>query len=245
MKNQHSESRKPLDANHLKILAMFCMLLDHIWATTRLSPPWMHYVGRLAFPIFAFQLTEGFFHTRDRKKYKKRLLIFALISEIPFNLMVGGYWLYPFQQNVLWTFLLGLLAMEFLEKAKACRTPAGWIRGVGGGLLCVLAGMVLAVDYGGIGVATVLVFYLFPGRPLFQFAGLFVLLQVIFKGQYFAVPVFGTVLEWNVEAIGILAMVPICLYNGKRGSTHPFFRWAGYVFYPEHMTVLCLLSLLW
>ena len=63
---------------------------------------WLTCIGRIAFPIFAFMIVEGYFHTRDLKKYVKRIFIFALISEIPFNLALGSRLFYPIHQNVLW-----------------------------------------------------------------------------------------------------------------------------------------------
>lgn len=104
-----------LDANKLKFMALFFMLVDHMWATVIPGNQWMTFVGRLAFPIFAFQLTEGFRYTSDLKKYKIRLLIFALISEIPFDLMTEGLFFYPFHQNVMFTLLLGLIMLEYFK----------------------------------------------------------------------------------------------------------------------------------
>lgn len=66
------------------------------------------YLGRIAFPLFAFLLVEGFVHTGNRKKYAVRMLVFALISEVPFNLMMEHRLFGPFHQNVLWTFLIGI-----------------------------------------------------------------------------------------------------------------------------------------
>ena len=84
---QEQPHRFGLSASALRLLAILFMLLDHMWATVIPGNNWMTYAGRLAFPIFAFQIVEGFYHTSDRKQYTKRLLILALISEIPFDLM--------------------------------------------------------------------------------------------------------------------------------------------------------------
>ena len=71
----------------------------------------MRLVGRVAFPLFAFMIAEGAAHTRDRRWYALRLLLLAVISEIPFDLVAGGTWLFPADQNTVFTLLLGLLAV--------------------------------------------------------------------------------------------------------------------------------------
>ena len=103
----------------LHIMAMVFMLLDHLWGTVVPGNDWMTCIGRLTFPIYAFMLVEGYFHTGNLKKYVRRLLIFAILSEIPFNLMVGGRVFYPIQQNVLWSFLISLGMIHWNERARA------------------------------------------------------------------------------------------------------------------------------
>lgn len=102
----------------LHMIAMACMLCDHVWATVVEGNEWLTCIGRIAFPIFAFMTVEGYFHTKDVKKYIKRLFAFALISEIPFNLMMSGVPIYPMHQNVLWSFLIALLLIGWNEKVK-------------------------------------------------------------------------------------------------------------------------------
>ena len=84
----------------LHIMAMAFMLCDHLWGTIVPGNDWLTCVGRLAFPIFAFLIVEGYFHTKNVKKYALRLLIFALISEVPFDMMMTASLFYPFKQNV-------------------------------------------------------------------------------------------------------------------------------------------------
>ena len=149
----------------LHIIAMLFMLMDHLWATLLPAQEWLTCVGRIAFPIFAFMSVEGYFHTHNFKKYLLRMLVFAVISEIPFDLMYGGTWFYPVHQNVIWTFILGLLGIHIMETVrKKKKTPVFVLTAIlvtiAGGLL----GTLTMVDYYGIGVLTVFIFYFFRGR---------------------------------------------------------------------------------
>ena len=113
--------KKGISANGLRWFAMVGMLLDHIWGTLMSGHLWMTCLGRMVFPIYAFQLAEGFVRTHDRKKYALRLLIFALISEIPFDLMMSGGWFFPFHQNTIFTLLLGFWVLWALEELREKR----------------------------------------------------------------------------------------------------------------------------
>ena len=121
-----------ISALTLKLLGIAFMLLDHLWATVW-SVPWFALVGRIAFPIFAFQIAEGFFRTSDRKGYMRRLLVFALISEIPFNLVLADSVFYPLHQNVMFTFLIALLLMQWMESKRGSLPQF-----IGISLVCVL-----------------------------------------------------------------------------------------------------------
>ena len=226
-----------LSAAALRNFAMVFMLLDHLWATIIPGNMWLTYVGRLAFPIFAFQIAEGYRHTHDLKAYKKRLLIFGLISEIPFNFMTGGAAINPFHQNVMFTFILGLLAIEQFEKIRV--NPKEWksfLKLLGIYLLAVIT----FVDYGGLGVLTVLGFHIFRRQKWAQFAFMLFLNQIWFKGLGIPLNLFGVEIFFKTQAFSLLALPLIWLYNGEKGKGVNI----GYWFYPLHMLVLAVIGMM-
>lgn len=236
-----------LTAAQLRWIALGAMLLDHLWAMVVPGNQWMTYAGRLAFPIFAFQITEGFLHTSNFRRYALRLLAFACLSEIPFDLMYASTAFNPFHQNVMFTLLLGLLAIHGLDRARRERTAKAAALGLLGLLGTWLAGTVGLVDYGGMGVLTVVVFYVFRDVPLArlgQAACLFLLNMVFFQGEYLQVEVFGHVLEVQTQGFALLALLPIWLYGGERGRGGRVLQYGSYAFYPLHMLALYLIKFL-
>lgn len=232
-----------LTAAVLHIIAMTLMLMDHLWATLLPAREWLTCAGRVAFPIFAFMAVEGYFHTRSLKKYILRMLLFAVLSEIPFDLMYGGTWFYPVHQNVLWTFLLGLLGVWLMEQVR--KKGKTWMYL----LVCVLvvpAGLVLGtlcmVDYYGGGVLTVFVFYFLHGRKwwcfLGQLAALYWLNVELLGGLMYPVQLFGMEFELCQQGLALLALIPIWLYRGRQGYHSKPFQYLCYAFYPVHMLLL-------
>ena len=232
-----------LTAAVLHIIAMTLMLMDHLWATLLPAREWLTCAGRVAFPIFAFMAVEGYFHTRSFKKYILRMLLFAVLSEIPFDLMYGGTWFYPVHQNVLWTFLLGLLGVWLMEQVR--KKGKIWMYL----LVCVLvvpAGLVLGtlcmVDYYGVGVLTVFVFYFLHGRKwwcfLGQLAALYWLNVELLGGLMYPVQLLGMEFELCQQGLALLALIPIWLYRGRQGYHSKPFQYICYAFYPVHMLLL-------
>lgn len=236
-----------LTAAHLRWIALGAMLLDHLWAMVVPGNQWMTYVGRIAFPIFAFQIAEGARRTSSFRRYALRLLVFACLSEIPFDLMYASTAFYPFHQNVMFTLLLGLLAVRGLDRARRERTAGAAALGALGLLGAWLAGTVGMVDYGGMGVLTVAVFCVFRGFPLArlgQLACLILLNMVFFKGEYVSLELFGRALELQTQGFALLALIPIWLYGGEKGRGGRALQYGSYVFYPLHMLVLYLVKFL-
>ena len=236
-----------LTAAVLHIIAMTLMLMDHLWATLLPAREWLTCAGRVAFPIFAFMAVEGYFHTRSFKKYILRMLLFAVLSEIPFDLMYGGTWFYPVHQNVLWTFLLGLLGVWLMEQVR--KKGKTWMYL----LVCVLvvpAGLVLGtlcmVDYYGVGVLTVFVFYFLHGRKwwcfLGQLAALYWLNVELLGGLMYPVQLFGMEFELCQQGLALLALIPIWLYHGRQGYHSKPFQYLCYAFYPVHMLLVVVLN---
>ena len=215
----------------LKIIAILSMLIDHIGAAVlenglmrsayvQSSPALydnirsidriLRMIGRPAFPIFCFLLVEGFLHTRNQKKYALRLFLFALISEIPFDLAIGRGLVVFEWQNVFFTLLIGLLVMMAADHFSGKR----WIQ-ILIFLLGLIAGYLLHTDYDYKGVLLIEILYL---------------LRYDRRNQCIAG---AAACCWELPAP--LAFLPVYFYNGKRGiSMKYFFYW----FYPVHLLIL-------
>ena len=224
-----------LSGSWLKLIAVVSMLLDHsalilapkiaafhepllVLGGTQITAYFLfRKIGRLAFPLFCFLLAEGYRHTRSRAKYGISLLLFALLSEIPFNLMLGGAVLYPAKQNVFVTLFLGFLFLWVYDR--------GWKEfwKVLGFLAIAVLTLLAKADYGLSGALLVLLFYALRERPALRM-----------------------ILSYPLLSGGIAAFaafLPISLYNGQRG----FIRGKGlkygfYLFYPVHILVLWLVK---
>lgn len=258
-------------SNMLRALACLFMLSDHLWATIVPGNMWMNYVGRLAFPIFAFQLTEGYRHTSDFRRYSLRLLIFGLIAEIPFNLMYAGNPFFPFHQNVMFTLLLGLLSIRAIDQIRAVITirqniqsriaspaedspvpalPDGPVKAILMPVLtlaaCLLAAAIGFVDYGFWGVVMIIMFHLlrdFPGAQFLQLVAMIYINCEAFQGMFIPVEFLGQTFELATQGFAVLALIPIWLYNGKKGSSSKVLQYFFYAFYPLHMLALALVRM--
>ena len=233
----------------LHILAMGFMLCDHLWGTIVPGHDWLTCIGRIAFPIYAFLLVEGYFHTKNLKKYVSRLLIFAILSEIPFNLAMGSRVFYPIHQNVLWSFLIALWLIHLNEKAR--KSGKVWKRILTGGLTVVLGyilGLVTMVDFYHAGILMVLVFYFFRGRKWWCFLGQIVFLWYIntelLGGYGYEFQLWGQTHFFQRQGFAMLGLIPIWLYRGKQGYHNKFIQYGCYAFYPLHLLILGLAKFL-
>ena len=178
----------------------------------------MRSMGRLAFPIFCFTIVEGFQRTSNSREYLKRLLIFALISEIPFDLAFRGRMFSMDLQNVFWTLAFGLAAMIIYNDVFM----AGWKKAIGL-LVCFYLPYRFHTDYSVYGVLAIFLMYLFRKEPIKMCMAGYILL----------------LLQNPIEVWAIFGFVLILLYNGQRGRGN---KKIYYWFYPAHLMVLVLLK---
>lgn len=228
----------------LQLIAVVLMLCDHIWATYMSFGNWLTYIGRLAFPIFAFFIAEGFCRTSDVKKYALRLLGFGILSEIPFNLFYSSRTFNPYHQNVMFTLLLGLLAIIVIDRLKKDRSAKNIARSLLYLLLITVASVIGFVDYGLTGVLTVVMFYLFRDFPfawVLQLVGMVLINIVFFEGQVIPFELFGKSFEIPTQGFAVFSLIPIWLYGGKRFGKNKALQYGFYAFYPAHMLVLYLI----
>ncbi len=233
--------RRGLRASDIKIFAMICMLLDHLWATVVPGNLWMTCVGRLAFPVFAFQIAEGYRKTSDLRAYVKRLLFWAVVTEIPFNLMTGGGIFNPFHQNVLWTMLLGLWVIHAFEKLRLEPCPRRYMQVIGVVFAALLLSIIGFTDYSAAGVLLVAAFGLLRGQKLEkpgQAVAMWYVNCVMLKGQFIPIGTF----ELQVQSFALLALIPIWLYDGRQGLRGKGWKLFAYAYYPAHMLLIGLFA---
>lgn len=243
--------KKGISQEGLKLIACLTMLIDHIGyaviypiyssisaagsaAMPEVKLVYYFYllcrcIGRIAFPIFVFLLVEGIHRTRNRKKYALRLLVGALISEIPFNLILSGQLSWR-QQSVMVTLLLGFCAVIAMER---CRSLA-W-KPVAAVPFLIL-GKLLKVDYGWAGVAMAVLFAL--SREMYAknlvLAGGMVVLSHHIASHIFWI---GNI-SVPMQVLGLLSLLFIARYDGRKVTGNRAVQWGFYLFYPLHLLIL-------
>ena len=239
----------------IKYLALLAMMTDHFAYIFRSSLSVSAYyflrgLGRIAFPIFCFCLVEGFFRTRSHRQYLVRLTVFALLSEVPFDLGLYGSFFNTDHQNVFFTLAIGFLGMMILEGIYP-RDRSFYVFG----FLTPLAAEGLRTDYGALGVLCILAFYIVAKRFLgmvpvsdsdesydasllptesrksslacLTLPGLLLPCAVL-------LPMAGRASHY-IQAACLLAVPLLFLYNGKKGQGSKYFF---YLFYPVHLLFL-------
>ncbi|MBP3284972.1 MAG: hypothetical protein J6M02_05690 [Clostridia bacterium] len=204
--------KKLFSYQELKLIALICMFIDHVGILTNNS--FFRIIGRLSFPIYAFLLVNGFFYTRNIRKYSMKMLLFAIVSEVPFDLFMFGK-LDFVKQNIFFTLFLGLIAVQFMNKSK---------RNISAVIFLMLMAEAFNVDYGMKGILVILTFYYFRNKTLKITLVLLVLLFFSMNG---------------LGSFGVLSLFFINLYAPNKKIKWKFSNFF-YIFYPVHLFVLYL-----
>lgn len=226
----------------LKIIAMLTMLADHIGYAYFNQISWINLIGRIAFPIFAFQISKGYIHTKNLKKYFLRLFLFALISQIPFMLF-NSIHTENFTLNIFFTLFVGLLAIFIYD--KICNSTINFVKdkktnstikqeiGIAVSVLLGILAQVCHFDYGFFGIAIIFLFYIFRNNKLAMVIS-YLTACALKYGIRIILHGFNI---WYV-LLCLFTMLPIiiiCFYNGKQGKK---VKYLLYFFYPIHLLIL-------
>lgn len=224
-----------MTSSALKWIALAAMLIDHIGLLFFADIEMFRLIGRLAFPIFAFLISEGFTHTSSRTLYGLRLLFFALIAELPYDLCMYGSTFYRYSQNVLFELLIGFCALIFME--KAIRKSALYFSLV---LVCIALSEFLFTAYGAFGICLIVLFYAlrsFRGADILAFIGITYLFYGFTSWGFSFGDTYYKILAINsTQMYCLFATIPLVFYNGKHGKYG--MKWLFYIIYPVHLIVL-------
>lgn len=214
----------------LKMIALTFMTFDHVGDAIIEKFTFLNLLGRIAFPIFAFQISEGYKHTQNFKKYFMRLFLFAVISQIPFMLFMQTF-SNSFLLNIFFTLLIGLLGIYLYDKISNKIISI---------IVCIalpIIAQIIHVDYGAFGVSIILIFYIFRESKLLM--SVFYILACILK-------YLPRLLQYNFHYLYCLSLIFTCisivfilLYNGKQGKK---VKYLLYFYYPVHLFVLYFIN---
>lgn len=230
-------SEKGLDGSRMKYIAITAMLIDHIaWGFVPINSvlgQFMHIIGRITAPTMCFFIVEGYYHTRDIKRYALRLGIFAIISQLPYYYLQTGKFelsVGPEKFNVIYTLLLSLFAVWAWNKIENRALKITIIT-----VLCLLA---LLGDWIFIAVLYSLLFaaYRDDVKKRTLWFDVLSIVMVVFSALSSRNPAI------QLFQIGVLLFLPLMLlYNGKRGGG-TYSKWIFYIFYPAHLLILGLIK---
>lgn len=219
---------KPLTSFDLKIIALVTMIIDHIGVVFFKDVYLLRIIGRIALVLYAFMIAEGISKTHDVRSYLKKLFVFALISEIPFDLFFYNQVFYFDKQNILWTLFISATALAVFNSDRKL------IEKIFAGLLSYIAATALNFEYSWYGVTLIFIFF-FVRKAKTPLQLLYKYLSIEIASIIFSI----TNLFFQIFAF--IGFIPILMYNGKLGKK---LGTKYYWFYPIHLIILWICSLL-
>ena len=221
--------RFQLSGNELKIIAAVTMFLDHMGLMLLPRAAIFRYIGRLAFPIFAFMIAEGCKYTRNRRRYWGNLAILAALCQIVYFFFDGSAYL-----CILVTFSLSILMIYALDRLKSAPNAVNMLI-FSAVLLGVFAlNRLLEIDYGFWGCMVPL----FAALPVgTAYDSIPVRVGMLGLGLIFLSLSIGG-MQW----FSLLSLPLLLCYSGKRGKAN--MKYSFYIFYPAHLVFLEAIAVL-
>lgn len=217
----------------LKVIALITMLIDHSGYVIFGKFSFLNYIGRFAFPIFAFGISEGYLHTKDLKKYFIRLGLFAIVSQLPYYLFISSITTDTVGLNIFFTLLLGLASITLYDKCK--NKIVGVLPIIP---ICFLA-YFLNCEYSWYGILLIFGFYLFKKHKILMNSYTFSLMSI-----YYLIHLCKNNFDYRYILLyfsTLCSLFFINLYNGKKGKDSKYIL---YLLYPIQFLILYVLTLL-
>ena len=196
------------------------MLIDHIGAVLLPEYVVLRCIGRLSFPIFCFLLTEGFFYTKNVEKYILRLALFAIVSEIPYDLAFMSKCFDFRRQNVFFTLCVGMIMMYAIRRTNNLTIKAIYL------VLAMWGAQSLGGDYGYKGILLIAIYCFFRERKT---------VRIILGAMW------NFIGSGAIQQFGMFAVIPILMYSGEKGKS---MKYVFYVFYPVHLLIIYIISVI-
>ena len=236
----------------LKFIACVLMLIDHLGAALFPETIILRLIGRVSFPIFAYLIAIGYSKTRSFSKYLYRLIIFAVVSQIPFSLAFSdNISIHSFLDflkfivgspnphlNIFFTLAIGLIAIHVWDTGESRKGKIFAILALG------LTAQAFSTDYGIYGIAMILAFYIFKDNKIKTFISQTIVFIIFYASQILLIsldyPGVSMKLIWFNQALSLLALIFIFRYNDKKGKGLKYFF---YAFYPIHLLIIGLIRI--
>lgn len=229
---------------HLKIIALITMFIDHIGYVIFPNHFWLRYIGRIAFTIYAFLISEGLKKTSNIKKYLRNLLILALISELFYDLCFNKNINFFYKTNTVYTLFIASSSIYLYNK-----NSDNIIK-----YLSLLLGLsishILKTDYDILGVLLIFIFYFLHNKYEYLIYGIIwvnikylsnisYILQYIFNKNIYLSNIY-IINSLGLYLFTVLPFLIIMFYNNKKGNS---LKYIFYILYPLHLFILCIIKL--
>lgn len=236
---------KKLNSNHLKIIAIIAMTIDHLAdllypnMQNNIIPIILHVIGRVTAPIMFFFICEGYYYTKNLKKYITRLFIFAIISHFAYCFAFGINYI-PFttgnvfnQTSIMWSLAWAVVALYIANSNNKLKEYQKWI------LVILINIIAFPADFSSIAVMSILSMYSARGnlnkqmKAMMLWLSLYALISFIFVNKIYGI----------ISLFAVLVYPLLKEYNGERGKIK-WLKWFFYLYYPLHLVLIGILRII-